>query len=228
MPTEPLETEPSTSLVDVPRRRGLGTAPAVFLAVLVLFIGVTGWWIGRSDGDSFNDVDVGFLSDMGVHHQGAISLGFDYLRRESDPLVGHFAREIILLQSQQIATMNILLDEAGEPDQASDDIVMEWMGEPVTSERMPGLATLGEYEELRGAQGLAADDVFTRLMIRHHTAGAIMARYAAEHGSNQKVREFAAKTADAQKTEIVEMNNRREQLGLAPVDVTDLIDAMHH
>ena len=228
MPSEPIETEPSTSAVLAPSRRGLGRAPFVFLAVLVLFIGVAGWWFDRADNESFNDVDVGFLSDMSVHHQGAISLGFDYLRRENDPLVGHFAREIILLQSQQLATMNILLDGADEPDRDSDDIVMEWMGEPVTSARMPGLATQGEFEELQGAQGLAADDVFTRLMIRHHTAGAIMAQYAAEHGSNQKVREFARNSARAQRTEIVEMNSRREQLGLAPVDVSDITDAMHH
>ena len=29
----------------------------------MLLTGVVGWWIGRSDSESFNEVDVGFLAD---------------------------------------------------------------------------------------------------------------------------------------------------------------------
>jgi len=194
---------------------------AFFLA-LMLLTGVIGWWIGRSDSESFNDVDVGFLADMSVHHEGAISLGFDYLKHEHDELVGHFAREIVFLQSQQIATMNSLLEAAGDPESASDDVAMDWMGNPVTSARMPGLATEAEFAELRAATGLAADDVFTRLMIRHHAAGAAMGEYAAEHGSNEKVRELAASMAKVQRLEIVEMNQRRAALGLGAVETSDV------
>ena len=226
--TEPAPKHQGPADVDIPRRRGVGRPPLAFFLALVLLAGVVGWWIGRPSSDNFNDVDVGFLADMTVHHQGAISLGFDYLPREHDALVGHFAREIIFLQSQQIGKMNGLLDDAGNPDRASDDIVMEWMGEPMNARRMPGLATEAEFEELRAAQGLIADDVFTRLMIRHHAGGAIMAEYAAEHGSNRKVRDLAASMARVQRLEIGEMNGTRAQLGLPPVDTSDIEDAMHH
>jgi uncharacterized protein (DUF305 family) len=219
--SEPVATVPDEAPAAPDRRSGWGRPPLAFLA-LILLAGVVGWWIGRSDRDSFNDVDVGFLADMTVHHEGAISLGFDYLRNEHDNLVGHFAREIVFLQAQQIATMNSLLEDAGDPERASDDVAMDWMGSPVTSARMPGLATETEFAELRGAQGLAADDVFTRLMIRHHAAGAAMAEYAAEHGSNTKVRELASSMATVQRLEITELQHRRAELGLPAVDTTDV------
>jgi uncharacterized protein (DUF305 family) len=211
-----------------PRRSGWGRPPLAFFLALMLLAGVVGWWIGRSDRESFNDVDVGFLADMTAHHEGAISLGFDYLRNEHDTLVGHFAREIVFLQAQQIASMNSLLEAAGDPERAYDDIAMDWMGNPVTSARMPGLATEAEFAELRAAQGLAADDAFTRLMIRHHAAGAAMADYAARNGSNEKVRALASSMAKVQRLEITEMNQRRTELGLAPVDTSDVELHMTH
>jgi uncharacterized protein (DUF305 family) len=218
------EADPADTQSDQAERRrsGWGRPPLAFFLALMLLAGVVGWWIGRSDGESFNNVDVGFLADMTVHHEGAISLGFDYLRNEHDPLVGHFAREIVFLQAQQIATMNSLLEAAGDPESASDDVAMDWMGNPVTSARMPGLATEAEFAELRAAQGLAADDVFTRLMIRHHAAGAVMADDAARHGSNKKVRELASSMVKVQRLEITEMNQRRAELGLARVETSDL------
>jgi uncharacterized protein (DUF305 family) len=209
------------------RRSGWGRPPLAFFLALILLAGVVGFWVGQRDSDSFNDVDVGFLSDMTVHHEGAISLGFDYLKNENDPLTGHFAREIVFLQAQQIATMNSLLEDAGDPESASEDIAMDWMGNPVTSGRMPGLATEAEFAELRAARGLEADDVFTRLMIRHHAAGAAMADYAAQNGSNKKVRELASNMAKVQRLEVAEMNSRRVELGLPAVDTTDVEAHVH-
>ena len=196
--------------------------PIWFFVFLILIAGFAGWWVAQPRDESFNDTDVGFLSDMVVHHEGAVSLGFDYLRNENDPLVGHFAREIILVQSQQMATMNALLDGAGDPDSAADDVAMDWMGMPVASNRMPGLATEAEFAELRAARGIDADDVFTQLMIRHHAAGAVMADHAAANGSNKRVRELAAAMAKVQRTEVTEMNRQRAAQGLAVVDVSDL------
>ena len=75
-------------------------------------------------------------------------------------------------------------------------------------------------------EGLAADDQFTRLMIRHHAGGIAMAEYAAANGKNDRVRGLAAAIAKVQRTEIVEMELRRKALGLAPVDTSD-IDGVH-
>ena len=197
--------------------------------LLCLLSGLIGWWIAQPDDTSFNDVDTGFLSDMSTHHQGAIQMSFGYLRNENDGLVGHFAREIIVTQSMEIAMMNSLLADAGDPANASDDVAMDWMGMATDPAQMPGMATEEEFAELRDARGRDADDRFTELMVRHHAAGADMAEYAAQHGRNARVKALATRMATVQRAEIREMNQRREQLGLAPIDAAQLEDVeMHH
>jgi hypothetical protein len=74
-------------------RHGPAVWQVVALVVALCFLtGVVGWWLNEPEDETFGTVDVGFLSDMETHHNGAIALGFAYLGREHDPLVGHFAR----------------------------------------------------------------------------------------------------------------------------------------
>ena len=195
---------------------------AVLGLALCFLAGVVGWWIAQPDDPTFNPVDVGFLSDMETHHRGAIEMGFAYLGREHDSQVGHSAREIIIGQSQELAVMNSLLDQAGSSPSTSDDVAMEWMGHAVAPARMPGMPSDADADALRAAQGLDADDRFTRLMILHHAGGAAMADYAAAHGEHDKVKQLAAAMAHVQRTEIAEMNNRRVALGLAPVSNAEI------
>lgn len=203
-------------------RRSPGVRPWEIVVVVVglcLLSGMIGWWLGQPGDESFSAVDTGFLSDMTLHHQGAIQMSFEYLSNENDSLVGHFAREIITSQSQEVAQMNNLLVDAGSPANATDDVSMDWMGMGTPAAEMPGMASEADFERLRAARGIDADDQFTELMIRHHDAGATMAAYAARRGRNERVRRAAAGMAAVQRREIVEMNQRRVQLGLAPVEL---------
>ena len=201
----------------------------VTLVVALCFLtGVVGWWIGRPTDPSFNDVDVGFLSDMETHHGGAISLAFAYLAREHDSLVGQIAREIVLEQSQEISVMNAYLGQAGPRKTTTDDVAMDWMGLAVPISRMPGMPTNREMDELRASQGPTADEIFTRLMINHHAAGVAMADFADAHGENENVRHLAAAMAKVQRSEIAELNQRRKTLGLEPVDAKALEDLHAH
>jgi len=197
--------------------------------VLLLLAGLLGWFLASPPQESYSEVDVGFLADMTDHHQGAIALSFAYLKNESDGLVGHMAREVVTSQSQEIGTMNAFLGEAGNPATIGDGIAMDWMGASVPSDVMPGLATPAEFAELETALGIDADDVFTELMIRHHAAGVAMAEFADAEGDNVRVRRFARGIARVQRTEIAEMNARREQLGLARIeaDFTHATDGGH-
>lgn len=203
-------------------RRDLVARFVVVAAVAAFLGGIAGWQIAQPESEQFNAVDVGFLADMTTHHQGALSLSFDYLGRESDPVVGHFAREIVREQSVEIATMNALLNDVGAQADATvdDDVAMEWMGEAVAPAAMPGLASAADFARLQAATGLAADDVFTELMIAHHAAGAEMASYAAEHGENETVRRLARGMARVQRLEIDELNERRRVLGLPEITAT--------
>jgi uncharacterized protein (DUF305 family) len=218
--------------VDAPGRSpGHHYGPARWQVVVVVIVlcflaGLLGWWLNDPDDPSFNSVDVGFLADMETHHNGAINLSFDYLDRSHDPVVKHFAQEIISSQTQELAVMNSYLNQAGGANAiAGDDVAMEWMGHPVAPSAMPGIPTKDERAELDASSGLAADDVFTRLMIRHHAGGIAMAEYAAAHGEHSGVRRLAATMAKVQRTEIDEMNARRVALGLPRVANSE-IDAL--
>lgn len=179
------------------------------------------WWLTKPDDPDLSTVDIGFLADMTTHHQGAISLAFDYLPRENDQAVGHIAREIVVAQATEISTMNSLLADTGSDADSveQDDIAMEWTGEPVAPADMPGLASPAEFDALRASSGVGADDLFTRLMIEHHAAGIEMANFAGVEGSDERVRRFARGIAEIQRREIAELNGRRRALGLDPVDV---------
>jgi len=189
------------------------------LAALVLvFAGaVSGWLVARDGSPSFNDADVGFLDDMVQHHSGAITLGFEYLQARGDGPMGHYAREIVIEQSQEVAQMNSLLAEVDDHETIGDGVSMEWMGRPIRTQRMPGMATADQIAELGAARDLNADDLFSDLMIRHHAAGVAMADEAAALGTNTRVARLARAMARVQRQEMAAMNTARATLGLAAV-----------
>jgi len=196
----------------------------VALVVALCFLaGVVGWWLNQPDEESFSKIDIGFLTDMETHHNGAINMSFDYLDRSHDPVVKHFAQEIISSQTQELAAMNGYLNRAGGADVAGDgSVAMAWMGHPVRPADMPGMPTNAELAQLDESSGLGADDLFTHLMIRHHAGGIAMAEYAAEHGEHSGVRDLARTMARVQRTEINEMNVRRVALGLDPIPQSEI------
>lgn len=195
----------------------------VVVIALCFLAGVAGWWLNQPDTESFNGVDTGFLTDMETHHNGAINMSFDYLDRSHDPVVKHFAQEIISSQSQELAAMNSYLNQAGGANVTGNgSVAMAWMGHPVRPADMPGMPTKAELAQLDESHGLAADDLFTHLMIRHHAGGIGMAEYAAAHGEHSGVRNLAATMAKVQRTEIDEINTRRVALGLAPVPRSEI------
>jgi uncharacterized protein (DUF305 family) len=74
-------------------------------------------------------------------------------------------------------------------------------------------------QQLSGARGAGLDDQFTRLMIRHHEGGIMMAQYAKDHAETDTVTSWATAMIDGQKGEIAELNRWRLQHGLRIVHV---------
>lgn len=179
---------------------------AVVLAVAVL-AGALGYVVGnnRAVPDS-NDVDVGFLQDMRVHHEQAVQLSFIFLNDpDTDGNLRTIAREILVGQNMEIGRMIQLLRDVGAPEVNDSDLAMGWMGEPVDMDRMPGLATQADIDALVAADGAEADRIFVQLMTVHHQGGIHMADHAAEHAANAEVRLMAEQMASGQREEIVEM-----------------------
>jgi uncharacterized protein (DUF305 family) len=183
------------------------------LGAAVLFLGLAAGYAffgGDSGQGSGSDVDVGFLKDMRAHHDQAVSLAFTYLEKpaeEQDQVLRSMAKTIIADQQFENGYMvGLLLDMGADPANETDQ-AMAWMDQPVPLERMPGIATDAQVDELQAATGPEADALFVELMTAHHEGGIHMAQFAAEHGSRADVRGLAERMAVNQRGEIVDLRN---------------------
>jgi uncharacterized protein (DUF305 family) len=182
--------------------------------ILMLFVfafvaGSVGFSIGRSDSvASHNKVDTGFLQDMRIHHEQAVTMSVVYLgaSQKGNALLHTIAREIMLDQSAESGRMAQMLRMFSESETNESDTAMSWMGMPVPLEEMTGMATDAELQTLYKARDAAADKIFATLMIAHHKGGVHMAEYAAEHGKNSEVVALAKAIVKSQNSEIDELN----------------------
>jgi uncharacterized protein (DUF305 family) len=183
------------------------------LALCFLSSAVTWWWTSRDPKP--NATDVGFFDDMTTHHNQAIGMAITYLKHGNDRILGFIASDINTVQNGDIRQMQAALQEWGSD--TSPDVAMEWMGMRVPQNAQPGMATDAQLKELAAARGRELDDLFSRLMIEHHQGGIHMADAAARTGKLTK--NTAEGMASLQRSEINEINLRREQLGLERVPV---------
>jgi uncharacterized protein (DUF305 family) len=166
-----------------------------------------GWMVGANSRPSHNEVDTGFLHDMRVHHEQAVYMSFVYRSLpDRDPGLDMVAGSIIMGQSQEVGRMVQLLRGFGEAEAApSDDLVMGWMGMATEPDRMLGLASEDDIEQLQVSSGEQADRLFVELMVAHHEGGIHMAEFAAENGENDEVRKMATAVVTGQQSEIDEL-----------------------
>lgn len=187
------------------------------LAVAILFtVGAAGYSLGAGTPEAVrhNEIDVGFLQDMRIHHEQAVVMSRLYLAAEpgGDPLLQSIAREIEIAQTFEAGRFVQLLRIFGEAETNETDVAMAWMGHAMPLEEMDGMASREELDRLAGARGTEADRLFAELMIAHHEGGLMMADYAADRGENREVTEMAAAMARAQRGEIAEMRGILERL----------------
>ncbi len=166
-----------------------------------------GWMVGDSRSQlQHNDVDTGFLQDMRVHHEQAVLMSFIYRTRDDiDPGLSTIARSIIVGQSLEVGRMIQLLRDFGETEINETDAAMLWMGMSAEPDRMPGMASDDELDQLGRLDGRAADELFATLMIEHHEGGIEMAEFASENAKSAEVRAMAMSMASGQRGEIAEM-----------------------
>ena len=124
--------EPDDEVLVLPWWRNPINIVAIALAIAVL-AGMGGWVVGNNRAlPNPNDVDVGFLQDMRVHHEQAVQMSFIYLEDPgTDGDLRTIAREILVGQNIEIGRMIQLLRDYGEPEVSDSDLAMAWMNEPV-------------------------------------------------------------------------------------------------
>ena len=198
--------------------RTVDLSRAVLATVALMFLtgaAVFAWQQAAHEPDP-NAVDVGFADDMRTHHLQGVTMSITYLEQGTDPTLRQMATEIVIVQAGESRLMSQWLEDWGNPD-VDLDTAMGWMDmAPVPQTEQPGMASEAELTELEAAEGDELDDLFSALMIAHHRGGLHMAQYAADHGSEPAVRDLAEAMVVTQESEVVEMNLRRESLGLAP------------
>jgi uncharacterized protein (DUF305 family) len=190
----------------------LATLALMFLTGAAVFA----WQQAANEPDP-GAVDIGFADDMRTHHLQGVTLALAYLQDGSDPVLRSMAEEIVIVQAVEARLMSQWLIDWGNP--AVDlDTAMGWMGmAPTPQTEQPGMASEDEVADLEAAEGQELDDLFSALMIRHHRGGQHMAHYVAEYGGQDDVRALAEAIDTTQGSEVIEMNLRRQDLGLEPV-----------
>jgi uncharacterized protein (DUF305 family) len=191
----------------------------LLLAALAMSAG--GYAVGavesRPDTPRSDSVDVGFLRDMVVHHEQAVTLAMIVLSRATLPAVREMARDIATSQQREAGLMTGWLQQWGLPPSTTAP-AMAWMAHaqsvPADADPpMPGMATRRDVARLAVTRGRAADVLFCRLMLPHHLGALHMIDEVVQRGRRAEVVALAEQMRTAQQREIGQLNRLLAQYG---------------
>ncbi len=161
-----------------------------------------------------SEVDIGFCTDMTVHHIQAIGMCERVLGQPTGGPVQAAATEVIRNQSIEVGMMRAWLTDWGAST-VDPTYVMAWMadhsemddhnadtdnGIPLAD--MPGYATEAELSALVTAEGVEKGRMWLELMRTHHVGGVAMAEAAAQLATTEKVVRLATMQVSVQSWEI--------------------------
>ncbi len=191
--------------------------PLTGLRVLVLIVAVAflagsvGWAVGQRDADPLSDTDVGFLRDMGFHHEQAVELSLIVLYKDDvDTGLRAFAQEVIIGQRFEQGLFNAILSRFGhETAVFPEDEVMGWMGPSMAATDMARQASEAELQALSDADAAEAEALWIALISEHHLGGLHMADRAARHGSDPTTVNLARRIVAVQRSEVIDLDRYR-------------------
>lgn len=157
---------------------------------------------------SHNDADVTFATSMIPHHQQALEMVDLMDGRTLDPAVRRLAGQIKTAQSPEIDTMTGWLTDWGKPvpsPTSTGDDSHDMGGMDMGSQEMPGMMSAEDMANLKDASGADFQDMWLRMMIRHHEGAIAMARTELSHGVSQPAQHLAQSIIDGQQAEIDQM-----------------------
>jgi uncharacterized protein (DUF305 family) len=157
-----------------------------------------------------DEVSLGFVRDMSVHHAQAVRMSEIAHRRSPDPQLNYLAFDILSTQQGQIGIMSGWL-ELSQQTQSGSGRTMAWMGHDGP---MPGMASDVEIAELNTLPVPQMEEQFLRLMIRHHRGAVPMAEAAAAGADHAATALLAQKMGQGQQSEIDLMQSMLAARGL--------------
>jgi uncharacterized protein (DUF305 family) len=190
------------------------------LLFVVVCLGFLGFWFGMRTGTAqgqpgSDSPEAGFARDMAAHHAQAVNMATLLRDNTDDPEMRQIALDIMLTQQAQIGQMQGWLNIWKLP-LAGIGPAMAWMGMP-TTDPMPGMATPGDINRLRGLKGIEADGLFLSLMIPHHRGGVTMSQAILERSKRSEVIALAQAIVKAQESEIALMQALLQRKGFPAV-----------
>ncbi len=114
---------------------------------------------------SYSVADVRFMQDMIPHHQQAVEMAALVEDRTNNDDIVDIAGRIDGSQSDEIQFMSDWLTDRGE---SAPDAHAHHHGDTHMSHEMMGMATPEQMSQLAASDGVAFDELFLTLMIRHH------------------------------------------------------------
>lgn len=152
--------------------------------------------------DDVNDADVAFVQGMVPHHEQAIQMSEMVIADGDDPTVIALAEQIKAAQGPEIDQMNAWLDDWGiEPAESSGMDGMDGTN---------GMMSGDEMDTMSETMGADLDQMFLKMMIRHHRGAIQMAELELDKGSNPDVLALAQAIIDGQQAEIDQMQSMLE------------------
>lgn len=192
--------------------------------LFLLIIGIAAGWLLASwraaPGD--DSAEAGFARDMATHHAQAVDMSFTILDKSADGELRTLASDIIVTQSTQRGLFMGWLQQWRLP-QTSTLPRMAWMPGHAHlpgddgGVLMHGMATEAELQRLRDANGVDAEVLFLKLMIKHHEGGVLMARALLEQTDRRELIQMAASIEDGQRVEIEQMRTMLSARGAQPL-----------
>ncbi|WP_331753508.1 DUF305 domain-containing protein (plasmid) [Streptomyces sp. NBC_00637] len=208
----------------------IGGSLATVLAVVAV-VAVLLWPSGSSTEavPARDSADAGFARDMAIHHQQAVELSFIVRDRTGNEDVRRLAYDVINTQANQRGMLLGWLDVWGLP-KSSQKPPMSWMKgdmngmkgmagmegmdyKPHDGSLMPGMATNTQMDQLRKAEGEAAEILYLRLLTAHHKGGIAMSQAAAQMARTEQVRRLAQGMVEGQTAEMKLMADMLKQRG---------------
>ncbi|MCY4728553.1 DUF305 domain-containing protein [Nocardioides sp. STR2] len=167
-----------------------------------------------------NDADVTFATEMIQHHAQALSMVDLTLDRPLDPEVQALAEGIRDAQAPEIETMADWLTKWGETvpatmrDHVNSGHEMGDLSDTTggvdgmdPGDEMPGMMTLADLDVLENASDEEFQDMWLQMMVEHHEGAIEMAEAEQADGQFKDAVDLAGQIIDAQKEEVVTMND---------------------
>lgn len=163
-----------------------------------------------SNGQTFNDADVTFASDMIQHHAQALQM-VDLARgRTLNPRVHQLVEDIQAAQGPEIEQLTDWLTAWDRPVPATvrdhtNAHSEHDMSEVDMGQDMPGMMTEDQIDELADAADSEFQTLWLTMMVQHHQGAIEMAQTEQRHGESTAARDLARQIEEAQTAEIAAM-----------------------